>query len=98
MQGMIVCSGFVLMCASCGCSGVPDWGDNPSWQPSSSANLDDEAVSQQLQEQFDREVGGGASSGFGLSLEDESLAVARMLQVWASSVQHSAGPTLLAPT
>lgn len=95
MQGPILCLGFVLMCASFWCSGVPDWGDSPSWQPSSSANLDDEAVSQQLQEQFNREVGGGASSGFGLSLEDESLAVARMLQVWASLAPASAEATLL---
>lgn len=87
-----------ILCASCGCSSVPDWGDSPSWQPSSSANMDDEAVSQQLQEQFNREVGGGASSGFGLSLEDESLAVARMLQVWASLVPPSVGTTFVPPS
>lgn len=59
---------------------MPDWGESPSWQPSSSANLDDAAVAQRLQEQYHREIG-GASGGFGVSLEDESLAVARMLQV-----------------
>lgn len=60
------------------CSNEPDWGDHLSWQPSSSsANLDDEAVARQLQAQYNREVNGG---GF-TSLEAESLAVARQLQV-----------------
>ena len=44
--------------------------------------MGDEAVAQRLQEQYNRELGSGAS-GFGLTLEDESLAVARMLQVVA---------------
>lgn len=57
---------------------MPDWGGSPSWQPSSSANLDDEAVAKRLQEQYNREVDGGAGVS---SLEDESLAVARQLQV-----------------
>lgn len=57
---------------------MPDWGGSPSWQPSSSGNLDDEAVAKRLQEQYNREVNGGPGVS---SLEDESLAVARQLQV-----------------
>ena len=60
---------------------MPDWGEAASRQPLFPASdEDDEAVARRLQEQYNREVGGGSSPGLG-SLEDESLAVARQLQV-----------------
>ena len=80
------------MCASYWCSRAPDWDQSPSGQPSSAVNLDDAAAAQRLQEKYNREIG-GASGGFGLGLEDESLAVAHMLQV--SSFQPVAETTSL---
>ncbi len=58
---------------------APDWGETPSWGPSSSSpKLDDEAIARQLQQQYDREVNG--TPGGVSSLEEDSVTVARRLQ------------------
>ena len=64
---------------------VPDWGETPTWGPSSSSpKLDDEAIARQLQQQYDREVNG--TPGGVSSLEEDSVTVARRLQ--ACSTLH----------
>ena len=57
---------------------MPDWGSPAQGSPSLGPPLDDEALALQLQRQLNKEVDGPGGVN---TLDDDSLAVARQLQV-----------------